>query len=121
MRNILLGTLLAAGSAFAAYPDITVHTGAVGDEEREAMMRAYGDYNLHLGFAQKSGEFLAGVEVKIRDAKGEEVWTGEADGPFLFARVPPGKYTVLALHEGQELKRTIQVGGKAGPVHYLRW
>jgi hypothetical protein len=114
-------SLFSAGTALAVYQDITVHTGAVGIEERDALMRAYDDYNLHLGFAQKTGEFLADIDVTIRDAKGEEVWSGKTDGPMLFARLPQGRYTVIAEHEGQRQQRTVQAGSRPGPIHYLRW
>ena len=37
------------------------------------MMQRYRDYNLHLGFAEPDGKFLAGVAVTAQDESGKVV------------------------------------------------
>lgn len=118
----LTAALLICASAWAVIPDEAVLSGGVGDEEREAMKQEYDEYNLHLAFAEKSpeskkAEFVSDVDVAIRDAKGREVWQGKADGPMLFAKLPPGRYTVSASYEGKTKQKTVQVGPKSGPLY----
>jgi hypothetical protein len=82
---------------------------------------AYGDYNLHVAFAEKSGAFLADVEVTIRDAKSNVVWQGISEGPMLFARLPSGRYSVAAQFNGETKRREVNVGGRPGKMHYVHW
>jgi hypothetical protein len=115
--------------AFASAPALAqqaagephVITGGVGAEAREDFMKAYRDHNLHLAFADRSGAFLADVEVAIRDAQGREVWSGTTEGPLLFARLPSGRYTVHAEFDGEARQRSIQVGERAGLMQYFHW
>jgi hypothetical protein len=120
MRKLLaiVSLAVAAGAHSAAGP-VDVRSGGVTLESREAMMKAATGYNLRLAFVQADGSFLANVEVAIHDARGAPVWTGIAEGPLLFARVPPGGYAVTATAEGRTLKRTLKAGG--GALEYLRW
>jgi hypothetical protein len=115
----LVGALLAGGAVAAA--QIDVRTGGVGEEERAEFMRSYGEYNLHLAFAEMSGAFLADVDVRIQDARGQELWSGTVDGPMLFARVPSGRYTVIAEFGGETKQRTIEVGSAPAPMQYVHW
>lgn len=115
----LAGALMCAAPLAAA--EVDVKTGGVGEEARQGFMQSYGDYNLHLAFAEKSGAFLADVDVAIRDARGKEVWSGTVDGPMLFARVPSGRYAVSAEFDGATKQRTIQVGSAPGRMHYIHW
>src|SRR5262245_25871114 len=81
------GTVLAQSGA----PTLS---GGVGHDERERMMQRYRDYNLHLGFAEPDGSYLAGVAVTAQDEGGRVVLASVADGPFLFASLQPGSYRV---------------------------
>jgi hypothetical protein len=119
--SLMAGLFLISASAIAAVPSGPVLIGGVGDENREAMMQAYKDYNLHLAFAEKTGEFVADVPVTIKDAHGHEVWSGSSEGPMLFAKVPPGRYTVTAEYDGRRQQKSVQVGRKAGRLYTLLW
>jgi hypothetical protein len=119
LRAIALA--LSLGAAAVAYADVTTVTGGVTLEERTALMQRYGDYNLHLAFAEPDGQYLAGVAVTARDASGNVVFTSVSDGPFVFASVPPGTYRVLAEYNGEAKSRSIQVGSGVSPLHYFRW
>lgn len=98
---------------------VAVAHGGVGAEAREAMQREQDKYNLRLQFArQGSGEYLAGVRVKIADAKGQTVVDTLASGPWFYARLPAGQYTVTATSEGTSLTQRIDIknGGWRGWV-----
>lgn len=82
-------------------------TGGVGEESRAAMMSRYGDFNLHLGFAEADGSFLADLSVVVRDNRGNVVYHGPSVGPWLFIEVPPGTYRVTARHGDLQAERTV--------------
>jgi hypothetical protein len=115
-----LVAVLAAGTA-VAQPKPQTLTGGVGVEERAQMMQRYDEYNFHLAFAQPDGQYLAGVKVTARDANGSIVLSDFADGPFLFANLPPGTYRVTAALAGDAKTRAIRIGNGAAPIHYFRW
>jgi hypothetical protein len=92
--------------------DVTFVSGGIGEGERNAMEAMKSDYNLNLLFAAKgTGEFLADVNVRIADAQGNTVIETVSDGPFLFARLKPGNYTVLAEKDGSVMRQKARVGG----------
>jgi len=111
----------ATASALAAIGDAPVVSGGVGDEDRDALMQAYDQYNLHLAFAEKSGDYVADVGVKVRDSRGREMWSGNADGPLLFMKLPPGRYEVVADFDGKEQRKSVQVGPRGGRLVTLLW
>jgi len=115
-----LAALATGAAAFTPSMPATL-SGGVGVEEREQMMQRYGEYNLHLGFAEQSGEYVAGVLISVRDANGAVVLSGEAEGPLLFAKVPPGAYRVTASFGGVEQTRVIRTSDAPGLIAYFRW
>jgi hypothetical protein len=121
-RAYFVGVLLAAATGMAQAAGsgpAQVISGAVGLEEREAMLQNYRDYNLHLGFARPDGAFLSDVLVRIRDNSGNVVYEGKTDGPLLFAQLPPGNYSVTAEYEGKSVSQTAQVRDSVGPIRYF--
>ena len=90
---------------------VTYITGGVGSDEAAAMIRARPQYPLALEFIQKAkprNVYLAAVNVKIEDSSGE-VLKATTDGPFLFARLPAGKYVVRAEDNGRVETRHVTV------------
>ena len=90
-------------------------TGGIGTDEAAAIKKAASRYSLSLEFARHAkpkGEFLADVDVAIKDDKDNDVLKVVSDGPFLLAKLPPGKYTVMAKANGQikTMKTTITAG-----------
>jgi hypothetical protein len=91
-------------------------SGGIGEEERELMRREAAPYNLWLVFVEQgSGNYLAGVKVVIADANGSPVVDAVAEGPWLFARVPPGRYKVRT-PDGREQWVTAGSSGRAMSV-----
>ena len=84
-------------------------SGGVGEMEREAMKEHARDYNLRLTFAVKSGGYLANVKVDIKNAKGHPLVADVSDGPWFYAKLPPGKYKVFAESEGKCKTRNVTV------------
>jgi hypothetical protein len=70
-------------------------SGGVGESERSDLGALSSQFNLHLMFAtQGSGEYLSAVQVTILDANNSPVLTAESEGPWFYAQLPPGDYSV---------------------------
>jgi len=123
IRLALIGALsmvsLGALAATDPYSSGAVVTGGVTEEGREEMMRRAGPYNLRLAFAEKdTGAYLASVKVTVVDQSGKPVVDVVTDGPWLFAQVAPGTYTVRA--QGAPEQR-VTVGASGPTVAILRF
>lgn len=88
-------------------------SGGVGEEERQEIMKLSPDYPLELLFAARGSrnEYLADVNVQIKDKDGKVVLDAVSQGPFLLAKVAPGRYSISADNDGAIKQRTIRVKG----------
>jgi hypothetical protein len=84
-------------------------TGGVGREKVDAFRQAAGDFNLRATFSQTDGAFVAGVQVELRDAQGKTLVTTKTEGPFFFAKVPPGTYEMVATYGDHTQQRRLVV------------
>ena len=98
---------------------ISYVSGGIGLDEREAMKANRHGYNLFLTFAEKSGAFVADVQVVVKALKGKKGFDTVSEGPFLYAALPPGKYRVSVEFEGMRQSRVVNLG-KASEVFYLK-
>ncbi len=101
-------------------------SGGVGEGERAALDAQSNQFNLRLLFAmQGSGEYLSAVRVNILDARGETVLTAESKGPWFFAQLAPGDYTVEASVPGQAQqqpqRQTVYIQGSGQTRLDFRW
>jgi hypothetical protein len=101
--------------------EITFVSGGVGVEELNAIQAIRSDYNLSLLFsAQGTGEYLSDVKVNIKDSSGNTLLETVSDGPMLFARLKPGRYTVTADLEGLVAhKKASIVGNKRTSLTFI--
>jgi hypothetical protein len=101
--------------------DVTYVSGGVGRSEAKAFEHAEHRYPLSLEFVQHAkprDEFLADVEVTIKDHKGNTELDTKVDGPFLLAKIPAGKYTVTAEDNGKtKISHVAVAAGK--PEHLV--
>lgn len=87
-------------------------TGGVGLAARQELAAKSDQYNLHLEFTYApAGEYLAEVQVEITDARGNPVLSTTTDGPWLLAKLPPGRYTVKSTYGGVTRTQQVNVGG----------
>ena len=97
-------------------------SGGVGLEERDEMRAAATGFDLRLMFSgARSGEFIAGVDVVIRDAQGRDVLVVPNAGPLLYAALPSGTYRVTAQSEGRTQTRTVTVQNGRLAESHLTW
>jgi hypothetical protein len=90
--------------------NITFVSGGAGDEDRSALKQVESQYNMHLLFAAKNGNYLANVAVTLSDARGNAVLDTIAEGPIFYAHVPPGRYRLTVSNQGQSQSRDINIG-----------
>ena len=113
-KTLAASLILLLGLApFAAGADeLQVHTqgnvsyvmGGVGEEHAQAMQAVRRGFPLSLLFVRKDkpkNAYLADIPVTVKDARGKVVLDATSGGPFLYVKLPPGRYTVSATHEGK--------------------
>ena len=95
---------------------ITYRSGGIGASESAAMQAAAGRYPLEVLFAERdasgAASYAAGDRLSIRDAGGKEVLSTVSNGPFLLVRLPAGRYTLTAWHDGNAKTRTVNIGAQ---------
>jgi hypothetical protein len=77
--------------------------------------------NLQLIFASKNRDYLSDVTVRIIDDKGHKVLNTVAQGPWLFTKLPAGKYTIKATTMGRSQGAVAEVSPKDQTRVYLTW
>lgn len=92
-----------------AQGDITFVSGGVGLDEVDAMKALKPNYNLHLLFAVKSGEYLSDIEVAIFDKKGNVYLQTLSLGPFMFVNLKSGSYYVKAQLDGRVISKKVTI------------
>lgn len=97
-------------------------SGGVGLEERRIMESWGADYNLRLAFAEASGDYLSGVKVVVEDQDGKELISTTTNGPWLYVKLPAGKYDVKATFERKMKEiRELRLSEGDRVRRYLHW
>lgn len=137
--SLIAMTIAASGLAFsvnaAAAPlsalpatqkqgDISYLSGGIGQTEANAIKHVAKRYPLELEFVLKAkpkDEYLADVKVNIKDAHDKVVLDTTADGPFLLAQMPAGKYTISADRHGKMEQRRVEIAAKEHQRLVFAW
>ena len=102
--------------------EVTFITGGVGIDERNELDANRANYNLSLLFSvQGTGDYLSDVKIRITDLKGNVFLETVSDGPKLFAKLPPGRYIVIADLNGETYHKTVSVRGKQNTSLSFTW
>lgn len=96
-----------------------VSGGISGDEVSQFKSRAK-EYLFEIVFVQKADaednnrieEYLAEVQLKINDSKGDAVVDITTEGPFFLADLPLGKYHISAEHDGVIKTNAVRIVAK---------
>lgn len=128
-----LSTFIATAMAFTALGVTPVHaleneemnsipyvTGGVGDEERETMQAMKPDYNLFIESATKSGAYVGDTKVVISERGGPQIFETNA-GPLFYAQLPPGRYTIEGMSQGQVIKKDITISKRKPANIHFQW
>lgn len=122
---LISGTLWAQSPATALadrhYGAVTYVSGGIGDNERDEIRAREKDFNLRLLFCERDGTYLADIDVRLANAKGETVLDAKSVGPFLLAQLPSGNYTVEVSSNGQRQQGKLSIPPKGRRESVFRW
>jgi len=89
---------------------VTFITGGIGDEELEQIKASEHDYNLHILMSATGGAFVSDVDLRLTDATGKELVSIQGAGPYFYAKLPAGSYTVELNDSGESKKIPVKIG-----------
>lgn len=102
--------------------NVSFVTGGVGLEEREAILASTPDFNLKVVNAIPGGAYVSDTTVSVVNSAGQEVLRTTLDGPWLLAKLPPGRYTISASDLSRSSQaRTVQLSEHGQREVMLRW
>ena len=137
--SLIAASIAASGLAFALnasatamndlpmlhkHGEVSYLSGGIGTTEAHAIKRVAKSYPLELEFvksAKPRDMYLADVRVKIKNAHDRTVLDATADGPFLLAKLPAGRYTVSADRDGRLEHRAIDIAANAHKRIVFAW
>lgn len=127
---VLLGTGWQNGISATTLPSahqeggVTWLSGGVGEDESQAIRQVMAGYPLvieFLGKTQYGNEYLANIPIRISDTHGKVILDTQSDGPFMLAKLPPGKYTATASYNGKVENRTFNLTQKGNSRVIFQW
>lgn len=101
--------------------EVTFITGGIGEDEVRQFREAAAGYNLRMTFATTSGSYLSDVDVMISDAAGHSILAVRTQGPFLFVKLPPGRYGVAAQMPQMAEHRNVRVPTRGSVELNFHW
>jgi hypothetical protein len=84
-------------------------SGGVSNGELRDLQARKDEHRLSLVTVSERGAHLAGVLVRIVDSSGNVALETEMDGPWLLADLPPGRYTLEAVFDGETRRQQLTV------------
>ena len=122
--TVLIILWLACGLAWQAglAPSTLAGVASLSAGVSERGRAAHPEYSLKLVFALASGAYLSNVQVEILDQDGRSVLKAATRGPWLFAKLSPGTYRVVARRgRGPATEAVITIEGSRQKRVYLTW
>ncbi|TCT10171.1 carboxypeptidase-like regulatory domain-containing protein [Paralcaligenes ureilyticus] len=99
-------------------------SGGIGIDESTAFKAAMSQFPLALTFASNregNAEYVSDVQVVVRDSQSKQVLNVVSEGPYFLARLPAGKYEVLATYQGKTQSRKADIGGTGTARLMFEW
>lgn len=87
-------------------------SGGVSDETREELKFKEREFNIKVLLTETSGAFISDASVNLIDASGNSLLQVANAGPYFYANVPAGTYTVEASQAG--VTKTAKLNAKSG-------
>ncbi len=114
-------TAAQAGPIVKNYEGIAYISGGVGIDARQGLQAMAKDYNLKMVFAARTGNYLADTHVVIKDMQGKTVLNAVSDGPWFYAKLPTGQYTITATTSGKSENQKVAINLAGQTVRYFYW
>jgi hypothetical protein len=107
-------------SSHLASDGVCYISGGISGEEVSQFKTHAKEYLLEIVFVQEAAsednsrieQYLAEVQLRIKDAKGNVVADTITEGPFFLANMPPGKYQITADYEGVIKSNIVNISTK---------
>jgi hypothetical protein len=85
-------------------------SGGYGEDQVAAMRRDADSYDLRMTFsAGKHNVYAAGLDLRIEDRAGRQVFAYDDAGPLTYVDLPAGHYRVVAEYEGTRRTADVEV------------
>ncbi|SFN04323.1 carboxypeptidase-like regulatory domain-containing protein [Nitrosomonas communis] len=95
--------------------EVVFMTGGIGQDESHAILKEGKKWPLMVELAKagtNQAVYISNVQIVIRDASGSTALETISKGPYLLAKLPPGKYSLDATYEGNTLHRDLYIQEK---------
>lgn len=104
----------------AAPDEVCYISGGISSDEVSQFKSLAKEYLLEIVFVQKTDpeengrieEYLAEVQLQIKDSKGNMVVDTTTEGPFFLADLPFGSYQITAEHDGVIKTNVVKIAAK---------
>lgn len=96
-------------------------TGGIGIPERKSLKTIGEIYTVKCVFAKENGDYLSDLKVEIQDGSQNTVVNTQVKGPWLYADLPRGAYTITASHDGKTKTRHVFVNERGLNVVRYYW
>lgn len=108
-------TAQAGGPEIQHYENVPYLTGGITLDERQTLQEiaAKENFNLKVIVASAEGSFLSDVKVRVTDSEDTLRLKARTDGPWLYARLPPGNYRIEGTREGSTRTASVSLTGTA--------
>jgi hypothetical protein len=118
------GGLQTVDAAAVLAGNVDYVNGGVTQDEADQLRADAKSYPLEVVLAQQRGDegnaFVSNALLRITDESGREVVSVMDAGPIFLARLPDGRYTVEAVHEGKAKRQQVTIkGGRHQKVGFL--
>lgn len=103
---------------------VEYRTGGVGLDESTALEQESRNWPVTMIFAVRAGArsaYTAEVDYVIRDEKGVVALQGKTSGPYLLARLAPGRYAMECVHAGAPRRHAFSVSPGKRHRHVMVW
>lgn len=127
---LLISAAFYAQHAYAELPPMlhegTVEyvSGGIGLDQSTAFKAAMPQFPLALTFASNidgKADYVADVQVVIRDSADHNVLNVTSQGPYLLAKLPDGQYQVFATYKSKTLSQKININGPRTAHAIFEW
>ena len=96
--------------------------GGIGKDESTAMLQAAKGYPLSIVFSSgKTNNYVAAIDVRVRDAAGKTVLQARSEGPIMLVDLPAGKYVVDAQYRDKTLTQRTELAPKRSTRLDFHW
>lgn len=96
-------------------------SGGISDETREELKYKESQFNIKVLLTEESGAFISDATVNLIDASGNSILQVANSGPYFYAAVPAGTYTVEATQGGVSKKATLNAKSSGTAKTHLRF